>query len=90
PGLFVSIEVVEKAATVPVTVALEAIQSWHDADAVFVQDGDQFEVRPLQLGRRDANRAEVLQGLSGGDHYAAANSFVLKAELGKAGATHDH
>jgi cobalt-zinc-cadmium efflux system membrane fusion protein len=90
PGLFVTVEVVEAAATVPVTVAVEAIQSWRDADAVFVQDGDQFEVRPLQLGRRDANRAEVLQGLAPGEHYAAANSFVLKAELGKAGATHDH
>jgi len=90
PGLFVNIEVVEKAATVPVTVALEAIQSWRDADAVFVQNGDQFEVRPLSVGRRDANRAEVLQGLAAGERYAAANSFVLKAELGKAGATHDH
>jgi len=47
-------------------------------------------VRPLSVGRRDANRAEVLQGLAAGERYAAANSFVLKAELGKASATHDH
>jgi len=90
PGLFVSIEVVEAVATVPVTIALEGLQNWRDFDTVFVQVGDQFEVRPLQLGRRDANRAEVLQGLAPGEHYAAANSFVLKAELGKASATHDH
>ncbi|MCK9396985.1 MAG: efflux RND transporter periplasmic adaptor subunit [Methylobacter sp.] len=90
PGLFVSIEVVEAVATVPLTVALEGLQNWRNFEAVFVQVGDQFEVRPLQLGRRDANRAEVLQGLAPGEHYAAANSFVLKAELGKASATHDH
>lgn len=90
PGLFVSIEVVEAVATVPVTVALEGLQNWRNFDTVFVQVGDQFEVRPLQLGRRDANRAEVLQGLAPGEQYAAANSFVLKAELGKANATHDH
>ena len=90
PGLFVSIEVVEAAVTVPVSVALEGLQNWRDGEAVFVQAGDQFEVRPLSLGRRDANRAEVLQGLAPGEHYAAANSFVLKAELGKASASHDH
>ena len=90
PGLFVSIEVIEAAATVPVTIALQAIQSWHDEDAVFVQSGDEFEVRPVSVGRRDAKRAEILQGLVPGERYAAANSFVLKAELGKAGATHDH
>ncbi|WP_411727411.1 efflux RND transporter periplasmic adaptor subunit [Methyloglobulus sp.] len=90
PGLFVTVEVVETAATVPVTVALEGLQNWRNSEAVFVQDGDQFEVRPLSVGRRDANRAEVLQGLSGGERYVAVNSFVLKAELGKAGATHDH
>jgi membrane fusion protein, heavy metal efflux system len=90
PGLFVSIEVVEAAVTVPVAVALEGLQNWRDGEAVFVQAGDQFEVRPLSLGRRDANRAEVLQGLAPGERYAAANSFVLKAELGKASASHDH
>jgi cobalt-zinc-cadmium efflux system membrane fusion protein len=90
PGLFVSIEVIEDLAAVPVAVALEGVQTWRDFDAVFVQLGDQFEVRPLQLGRRDATHAEVLQGLAAGERYAVANSFVLKAELGKAGATHDH
>ncbi|EIC31499.1 efflux RND transporter periplasmic adaptor subunit [Methylomicrobium album] len=90
PGLFVNIEVIEEKAAVPVAVMLEGVQTWHDAEAVFVQVGDQFEVRPLRLGRRDASRAEVLQGLAAGEHYAAANSFVLKAELGKAGAAHEH
>jgi cobalt-zinc-cadmium efflux system membrane fusion protein len=90
PGLFVNIEVIEEKTTVPVAVMLEGVQTWRDFEAVFVQVGDQFEVRPLQLGRRDANRAEVLHGLAAGERYAAANSFVLKAELGKAGATHDH
>lgn len=90
PGLFVNIEVIEEKTTVPVAVMLEGVQTWRDFEAVFVQVGDQFEVRPVQLGRRDANRAEVLQGLAAGERYAAANSFVLKAELGKAGATHEH
>ena len=49
-----------------------------------------FEVRPLELGRSDGQWVEVVKGLSAGERYAATNSFVLKAELGKSGATHDH
>ena len=29
-------------------------------------------------------------GLSAGEQYAARNSFAIKAELGKSGASHDH
>lgn len=89
-GLFVTVEVVQEASTVPVAVAAEALQTWRDSQAVFVQYGDQFEVRPLELGRRDRGFVEVLKGLFAGENYAAKNSFVLKAELGKAGATHEH
>jgi cobalt-zinc-cadmium efflux system membrane fusion protein len=32
----------------------------------------------------------VIDGLLAGEHYAVRNSFVIKAELGKAGAEHDH
>jgi len=33
---------------------------------------------------------EILGGLVAGDELAASNTFVLKSELGKAGAAHDH
>jgi cobalt-zinc-cadmium efflux system membrane fusion protein len=33
---------------------------------------------------------EVLQGLAAGEQVAAAGSFVLKSELGKASAEHAH
>ena len=33
---------------------------------------------------------EVLGGLNAGETYAAENSFILKAELGKAAAGHEH
>ncbi|MFO1417419.1 MAG: efflux RND transporter periplasmic adaptor subunit [Methylotetracoccus sp.] len=89
-GLFITMEVVWDKAIVPVAVAVEAIQTWRDFEAAFVQYGDQFEMRPLELGRRDHQFVEVLKGLAAGERYASGNSFVLKAELGKAGATHDH
>jgi cobalt-zinc-cadmium efflux system membrane fusion protein len=90
PGLFVEVQVLESEAEVPLAVRAEALQTWRDGPAVFARYGDQFEVRPLVLGQRDSAYAEVRAGLLPGTRYATANSFVLKAELGKAGATHDH
>lgn len=90
PGLFVSVEVIEEKVLAPVAVWLDALQTWRGSEAVFVQYGDEFEVRPVQLGRRGANRVEVINGLAAGERYAVANSFVLKADLGKAAATHQH
>ena len=90
PGLFVTVRLVRERVTVPLVVAAEAIQSFRDWQVVFVQYGDWFEARPLELGRSDGQWVEVLSGLSAGEKYAAANSFAVKAEIGKLGATHDH
>ena len=90
PGLFVTVEVVQEEISVPVAVSADAIQTFRDWSVVFVQCGDQYEVRPLELGRSDGKWVEVLNGLSPGEKYVSRNSFILKADLGKAGATHDH
>ena len=90
PGLFVTVEVVQEEVTVPVAVSVDAIQTFRDWSVVFVQYGDLFEVRPLELGRNDGRWVEVLHGLLPGERYVARNSFILKADLGKEGATHDH
>ncbi len=90
PGLFVTVELVQEEMPVPVAVLADAIQTFREGPVVFVQYGHQFEVRPLELGRSDGKWVEVVSGLSPGERYAARNSFVLKAELGKTGASHDH
>lgn len=90
PGLFVTAEVVVDEVEVPVAVRTAALQTLRIGPSVFVRIGDLFEARPIDVGRRDATWTEVRSGLEAGDRYASANSFVLKAELGKAGATHDH
>ncbi len=90
PGLFVTAIVVQEEVTVPVAVKREGLQKFRDWDVVFVRVGDLFEARPLELGRKDGEWVEVLSGLSSGEKYASANSFILKADVGKAGASHDH
>ena len=49
-----------------------------------------FERRDVKLGRGNEDAVEILSGLAAGESVATANSFLLKAELGKAGAAHSH
>ncbi|MFZ5532210.1 MAG: efflux RND transporter periplasmic adaptor subunit [Pseudomonadota bacterium] len=90
PGLPVNVELVAGEVEVPVAVSQEAIQTVRDWTVVFGRYGDQFEARPVELGRSDGKFVEVVGGLNAGEQYAAKNSFLIKAELGKAGASHDH
>jgi membrane fusion protein, heavy metal efflux system len=90
PGLFVTAEVEVGAAPVEVAVAADAIQRVRDWDVVFIAAGDVFEAQPIELGRRDTDRVEVVSGLAAGQAYVTSGSFILKAEAGKSGATHDH
>jgi cobalt-zinc-cadmium efflux system membrane fusion protein len=90
PGLYVSAEIAVEEAQVPVAVEAKALQTFRDWDVVFLTDGTVFQAMPLAIGRRDAAHAEVLSGVTAGQRYAADNSFIVKADVGKSGATHDH
>ncbi|MES2637769.1 MAG: efflux RND transporter periplasmic adaptor subunit [Pseudomonadota bacterium] len=90
PGLPVNIELTSDEVSVPLAVSVEGLQTLRDWTVVFGRYGEYFEARPLELGRRDDQYVEVLKGLNIGDKYAAGNSFLIKADIGKAGATHDH
>ena len=90
PGLFVTVYLIQKEFTIPLAVKASALQKFRGWDVVFIQVGNLFEARPLQLGRRASNWVEVLSGLSAGEKYVSQNSFILKADVLKSGATHDH
>ena len=90
PGMFINAELAAEEIEVPIAVSMSALQTVHDWPVVFGRYGDFFEIRPLELGRSDGVMVEVLKGLSVGEQYAAGNSFAIKADLDKAGATHVH
>ena len=90
PGQFVSAKVLVAEVPAAVVVRQEAIQRLRDWDVVFIADGNVFEAQPIELGARDDDHVEVVSGLAAGTPYAASGSFILKAEAGKSGASHDH
>jgi cobalt-zinc-cadmium efflux system membrane fusion protein len=90
PGLFVTGDVEVAIGEVPIAVELEAIQQLREREVVFVAEGDVLEAQPVVLGRRDAERVEIVSGLARGQAYVAAGSFIVKAEAGKSAAGHDH
>jgi len=86
PGLFVTVSVLGDSQAAPLVVSAEALQTIENDAVVFkaVQGG--FAVTPVKVGRTDGRNVEVLGGLKAGDRVASSNTFVLKADLGKASA----
>lgn len=90
PGMTVSAHVVVAARDVPLAVKESGLQRFRDFTVVFAQVGETYEVRMLELGARDGERVEVLGGLKPGTRYVAEQSFLIKADIEKSGASHDH
>ena len=90
PGMTVSADVVVAAREVPLAVKESGLQRFRDFTVVFAQIGQTYEVRMLELGARDGERAEVLGGLKPGTRYVVEQSFLIKADVEKSAASHDH
>ena len=75
---------------VELAVKQSAIQAFRDFRVVYAKFGDTYEVRMLELGRRNKEWVEVLGGVDPGTEYVTANSYLIKADIEKSGASHDH
>ncbi|MBA4165353.1 MULTISPECIES: efflux RND transporter periplasmic adaptor subunit [Sphingomonadales] len=89
-GMALRGKVVVNAVTVPLAVRTEAIQPFRDFKVVFANFGQDYEVRMLELGRSSPEWTEVLSGIKPGTPYAAKGSFLIRADIEKSGASHDH
>jgi cobalt-zinc-cadmium efflux system membrane fusion protein len=90
PGMFVTGDLVVGQKEVPVAVRQDGIQTFGPWRVVFAKFGDTYEIRPLELGVSTSEWTEVTSGLAAGTEYVTRNSFTIKADILKHGATHDH
>ncbi len=89
-GMGVRADVIVSERQAPLAVKLSALQRFRDFTVVFARVGQTYEVRMLELGAKDDLHAEVLGGLKLGTEYVSKNSFLIKADIEKSGASHDH
>jgi cobalt-zinc-cadmium efflux system membrane fusion protein len=90
PGMALHGRVTVNAVTVPLAVRTEALQRFRDFTVVFANFGEDYEVRMLELGRKTPEWTEVLSGIKPGTRYAAKGAFLIRADVEKSGASHDH
>lgn len=90
PGQLVQGEIEIAAFDVPLAVRRSGLQSFRDFTVVYGKFGNEYEVRMLDLGRSGREYIEVLGGIEPGIPYVTTNSYLVKADIEKSGASHDH
>ena len=90
PGMALRGRITINAVQVPLAVRTEALQRFRDFTVVFANYGEDYEVRMLTLGRKSPEWTEVLSGIKPGTPYVAKGAFLIRADVEKSGASHDH
>jgi membrane fusion protein, heavy metal efflux system len=90
PGMALRGRLTINALQVPLAVRTEALQRFRDFTVVFANYGEEYEVRMLELGRKSPEWTEVLSGIKPGTPYVAKGAFLIRADVEKSGASHDH
>ncbi|HEX9807662.1 MAG TPA: efflux RND transporter periplasmic adaptor subunit [Alteraurantiacibacter sp.] len=90
PGMTMRGRAIVNQESVPLAVRTEAIQPFRDFQVVYAKYGNEYEVRMLELGRKGAEYTEVLSGIEPGTPYVTEGSFLVRADVEKSGASHDH
>jgi len=89
PGAAVSAAVATEAGGYPM-VPSEAVQTVEGRSVVFIAESAGFRPQSVTPGRSGAGMTQIIEGLKGGERIAGRGAFVLKAELAKGEAEHEH
>src|SRR3546814_15829955 len=57
---------------------------------LFVRVGEVYQAQPVEVGQRDGQRVEILSGLTKGDQVVVEERYLIKADIEKEGASHEH
>lgn len=83
PGSAVRARISVSERQVELVAPLAALQTMQGDDVVFVRDGEEYFVRPVELGQRDATQVEILDGVAAGDEIVVEQSYLIKANIEK-------
>ena len=73
-----------------ISVPISAIVMIENEPSVFVEGSEGLAPRVVKVGNRSGDRQEIISGLSAGERFVTGNVFVLKADLSKSEAEHEH
>ena len=97
PGMFAQVEVVTSGAggDAPAIVAVPdvAVQTVEGGPAVFVPvegEPNTFAKRSVTIGKSVGGLVPIYSGLVEGERFVVSGTFILKADLGKGSAAHEH
>lgn len=90
PGLLVEGRIVIDEFKVSLAVEKEAVQQLGGRSGVFIQEEETYHFAPLTLGRADDHYIEVLAGINASQRYVNRNSYLIKADIEKSEAEHEH
>jgi membrane fusion protein, heavy metal efflux system len=90
PGAAVRARVTVSQREAAIVVPLAALQEFEGDRVVFIHEGETYAPRPVKVGQKDAANAEVLDGLKGGEEIVVEQSYLIKADLEKESAAHEH
>lgn len=96
PNLMVNVMLKQNNSTQALSVLKSAIQKVDGQDVVFISSTHdqkiEFKVQPIVIGQisSDGQRVEVKSGLKLKQAYVTQGSFLLKSELEKGEASHEH
>ena len=90
PGLMIEGRIVISEFETPLAVVNAGLQSMDGEIGVFVEEEGKYSFMPLMLGQADDEYTEVLSGIDSGANYVVVNSYLIKADIEKSEAEHNH
>ena len=95
-GMHIKADVITAQKHVPLRIKRSAIQSFRGMPVVFAKFGNTFEVRMIEIANDSSSQnpgseyVEVTGGIKPGTEYVTENSYLIKADILKSGASHAH
>lgn len=90
PGDLVEATITLNTVEAKIRVPNQAIQQFRNGPAIFINAHDAYQAVPITPGASNNLYTQIISGLEHGEHYVVRNSYLIKADIEKSGASHSH